>query len=445
MGYEKSILLLGAGKVTGPLVGYLLEKTSFPVTVASRTLSKAEKLVGGNPRGKAISLLVEEEKDLEKAISDSSLVISMLPWTHHLKVANLCLKLKKHLITTSYAKPEMKALDEEVKRAGLIFLNEIGVDPGIDHMSAMKIIERIRGKGGKILSFISLCGGLPAPSANDNPWGYKFSWSPKGVALAGKNSASFLRAGTIINLPAEKLFLTVLPLKIPGLGDFEVYPNRDSISYKTLYNIPEAKTMFRGTIRYPGWCRSWDALRKMGFLREEPIKTKGKTYREFTAGLIKAEPEKLENKLADFLGINPDDDIIRRFSWLRLFSDEKIPREQISPIDLLVSLMEEQMSYKEGEQDMIIMLHQFIAEYPGKVREKITSILETYGQRGGDTAMAVTVGTPPAIAAKLILEGKIKQRGVLIPTISEIYLPVLKEMEKAGVVFKEENDVDFQI
>jgi len=434
---ERNVLILGAGKVAGPLVHYLLKNTHFGVIVADCVAAKAEALVGGHPAGRALSLNVENRNELEAMIRNAEIVVSMLPYVHHITVAELCLKNKKHLVTASYVKPEMQAMDREAKEAGLIFLNEIGVDPGIDHMSAMKIINQIHAQNGRVTGFKSLCGGIPAPSSNDNPWGYKFSWSPKGVAMAGLNSAQFLKNGKIVDIPSEKLFKTVFPIEIATVGKLEFYPNRDSLSYIKVYNIPEVQDMFRGTIRYQGWSRTMQAVKKLGYLKDAPINTEGLTYRDFTALLIGETCEQLEEKTAKFLGLNTKDEIIGRFAWLGLFGDTKIPRRQISPMDLLVALMEEKMYYQEGEMDLIVMIHQFEALYSDQRKEIITSKLISYGIPGGDTAMAITVGTPPAIAVKLILQGKINARGVVIPTIPEIYEPVMAEMEKQGIVFEE--------
>ena len=434
---ENKILILGAGKVAGPLVHYLLNNTEYQIVVADCVASKAEALIAGHPRGRALAFDVENQAELEKLISGVDLAVSMLPYVHHLTVARLCLKHGKHLVTASYVKPEMQALDEQVKAAGLIFLNEIGVDPGLDHMSAMKIINHIHGQNGKVVGFKSLCGGIPAPSANDNPWGYKFSWSPKGVVLAGLNSAQFLKNGKVMEIPSEKLFETVFDLEVPGVSDFEFYPNRDSLSYLKIYNIPEAQNMFRGTIRYRGWSETVQALKKIGYLKDGVIDTDGLTYRDFTARLIGENADQLEEKLAKYLGIDAQSEIIKRFSWLGMLEAKKIVQPPIAPIDLLVALMEEKMNFREGEMDLLVMIHQFEALYPDNRAEIITSKLISYGKPDGNTAMAITVGTPPAIAVKLIMEGKIKARGVVIPTIAEIYEPVLEEMAKEGIVFEE--------
>ena len=250
----KTVLVLGAGLVTRPLVRYLLDQPDFKVIVASRTVSKAEKLIDGHPRGEAKTLLVQDEDHLKDLISGADLVISLVPWTYHPVVAKHCLELEKHLITTSYVKEAMQALDQQVKDKNLLFLNEIGLDPGIDHMSAMKIIHGVEERGGRIVSFFSYCGGLPAPEANTHPFGYKFSWSPRGVVLAGKNTGRYLKDGQGIDVPSQDLFAHTWTLEIENIGQLVAYPNRDSIPYIKTYGLKDAKSMFRGTLRNPGWC-----------------------------------------------------------------------------------------------------------------------------------------------------------------------------------------------
>jgi saccharopine dehydrogenase (NADP+, L-glutamate forming) len=260
----KHVLVLGAGLVAGPHVRYLLDVPDLHVVVASRTVSKAEALISGHPRGTAVALDVEDHGHLESLIRQADLAVSMLPYVYHPLVAALCVKHKKHMVTTSYAKDAMRALDGPAREAGVLLLNEIGVDPGIDHMSAMKVIHQVRRKGGRVASFVSWTGGLPAPEANDNPFGYKFSWSPRGVLLAGKNPARFQRDGQIVNIPGEELFDNYWPVYIEGLGEFEGYPNRDSLPYAETYGIQPSEWMFRGTLRNVGWCKTLKKMTEMG-------------------------------------------------------------------------------------------------------------------------------------------------------------------------------------
>jgi len=430
----KKVLILGAGLVSRPMVRYLLEHDGIEVTVASRTLSKAEALIKGNPKGRAFPWTVDNDGALDMLVQWADVVVSLLPYTYHLKVAKACLKHRKHLVTTSYVKPEMAALDEEAKSKDLIFLNEIGLDPGIDHMSAMKIIDDIKARGGRVTSFRSYCGALPAPEAADNPLKYKFGWSPRGVAMAGRNSARYMEDGKIIEVPGEKLFKHHWPLEIEGVGEMEYYPNRDSIPYMKLYNIEDAKTMFRGTIRYPGWSSLWAIISAMGYLNEDE-RAGGKTYREFTADLIGCSASDVEKVIMDKYSATEKE--IEKLKWVGLLSDEKIDRAKISPLDLLVDLLWSKMQYRRGERDMDILLHRIEAEFPGGKKEKHSSLLVDFGIYGQETSIAQTVSLPAAIGVKMILDGKITARGVMIPVLKEIYEPALEELESLGITFKE--------
>ena len=434
----KHVLLLGAGLVTRPLVNYLLDK-GFKLTVASRTVSKAEALVGDHPNGAVLELNVKDDAALEKLVTESDLVISLLPYTFHVKVAELCIKHVKHFVSTSYVGPEMKALDGPAKDAGVVLLNEIGLDPGIDHMSAMKIIDAVHGRGGQIKSFRSYCGGLPAPEANDNPFGYKFSWSPLGVLLAGTNDARFKEDGEIVEIPGAELFDHYKILPVEGLGEFEGCANRDSVPYIETYSIPETDTMFRGTYRNIGWCPTLKAIADLGFFDKEEREFVGMTLADYTRSFVGGTGE-LKADTAAKLGIGADDEIIGRLEWLGLFSDEPVPIEKGNSLEALAALMNEKMSYRAGERDMIILTHEFVAELPDG-RKLITSTLIDYGIPDGDSAMARTVSLPAAISARMILDGKITRPGVSIPVSADIYEPVLAELEELGIecVEKEES------
>jgi saccharopine dehydrogenase (NADP+, L-glutamate forming) len=434
----KKVLVLGAGLVTSAHVRYLLDVPEFEVTVASRTVSKAEARIGGHPRGKALALNVDDEAALEELIRHTDLAVSMLPYVYHPKVAALCVKHKKHMVTTSYVKEAMQALDEPAKKAGVILMNEIGVDPGIDHMSAMKVIHKVKGKGGKITSFVSWTGGLPAPEASDNPFNFKFSWTPRGVLLAGKNSARFLRDGKLVEIPGEDLFDHYWPVTIPGLGEFEGYPNRDSLPYMDTYGIRPTDWMFRGTLRYVGWCATLRKIADMGLLEDAPIAGLPATYREFTARLLGVSPDTdLPAFLAERWGLALDAKPITDLAWLGLFSDEPLPPGCTTAIDILAETMQSKMAYKPGERDLLVMQHEFVAEYPDH-REAITSTMIDYGIPYGDTSMARTVGLPPAIAARMILQGELAGlTGVHVPVIPEIYEPVLAELATLGISLTE--------
>jgi saccharopine dehydrogenase (NADP+, L-glutamate forming) len=434
----KKVLVLGAGLVTRPHVRYLLDVPDFEVTVASRTVSKANALIDGHPRGRAVALDVEDHAALEDQIRQADLSVSMLPYVYHPIVAALCVKHGKHMVTTSYVKDAMWALDDAAKKAGVILVNEVGVDPGIDHMSAMKVIHGVERRGGKIVSFVSWCGGLPAPEANDNPFGYKFSWTPKGVLLAGKNPARFQKNGQVIDIPGEELFGHYWPVTIEGLGEFEGYPNRDSLPYADTYGIQPSDWMFRGTLRYPGWCATMKQIAGMGLLDDTPWPNLPATYREFTARLLGVAPDTdLPQYLAQQWGMCPDSKPISDLAWLGLFSDDPLPKGQASPLDVLTARMQSKMAYKPGERDMLIMQHQFVAQYPDH-KEAITSTMIDYGVPHSDTSMSRTVGLPAAIAVRLVLHGEISGlTGVQVPVIPEIYEPVLAELARLGISLME--------
>ncbi len=266
----KNILVLGAGLVAKPLVDYFLDREGFRVDVADLAAERAVSLVAGRPGGRAVSLDIEDDGRLASLIEASDLVVSFVPYVYHPRVARHCLARGRHLVTASYVSADMKELDAEAKARGLVFLNEVGLDPGLDHMEAMRIIDRVREAGGRVVSFVSYCGGLPAPEANTNPFGYKFSWSPMGVLLASGNSARYLREGREVLLPAEGLFDRLARISVPGLGSFEGYPNRDSLSYRDAYGLEEARTILRGTLRYPGWCLTLKRIKELGLLDDRP-------------------------------------------------------------------------------------------------------------------------------------------------------------------------------
>ncbi len=430
----KKVLVLGAGLVARPHVRYLLGVPEFTVTVASRTVSKAEALVNGHPRGKALPLNVKNDAELEDLIRQHDLAVSMLPYVYHPKVAEMCVRHKRHMVTTSYVKDEMRALDAEAKAAGVILLNEIGVDPGIDHMSAMKVIHEVEGAGGRIASFKSWCGGLPAPEANDNPFSYKFSWSPMGVLLAGRNPARFQKGGEIVEVPGEELFDHCWPVTISGLGEFEGYPNRDSLPYQDVYDIEPTDWMFRGTLRNLGWCATLRRIAGMGLLDETPLAPKPATFRQFTAQILGVSPDTdLRQHLARRWDLSEDAKPITDLAWLGLFADEPLPEGQDSPIGILAARMEAKMAYQPGERDMLIMQHEFVAEYPDR-KDAITATMIDFGIPHGDTSMSRTVGLPAAIAVRLILQGQFPDlSGVHIPVIPEIYEPVLVELDRLGI------------
>jgi len=436
----KKVLILGAGLVARPLVRYLLDQPDLQVEVASRTVSKAHKLIDGHPRGVAKELNLKSEEALKKEVAAADLVISMVPYAFHPKVAELCIAHKKNMVTTSYVSDAMRKLDADARKAGIIILNEVGLDPGIDHMEAMRVIHEIHEKGGKLNGFISFCGGLPALDNNNNPFGYKFSWSPTGVLLAGKNSAQYLEDGKEVFIPAEKLFESYSLRTIEGLGVFEGYPNRNSLPYIKLYGVPETKTMLRGTLRFLGWCETIRIMVRLNVLDQEEKDWTGMTFADFLRKQMGSRAKDLKKTVSERMGIPPGLAILRRLEWLGLFSDEPLPLQKGSALDIISARMTALLSYLPGERDMIILQHEFFASYPKAGKEKIVSTLIDYGISGGDSSMSRTVGLPPAIGTKLILDGKIREIGVQIPVLPEIYLPILAELKTLNIVFKEKRE-----
>lgn len=434
----KKILVLGSGMVSRPGVHYLLEQENFQVTVTSNILEEAQALVKDFDNGTAVFLDIKEAHILEGLVKDHDITVSLLPWVFHVQVAELCVKNGKPMATASYASDGMWKLDKEAKEKGLLLLNEMGVDPGIDHMSAVKIIDEVKAEGGKVVHFYSFCGGLPAPDDNDNPFGYKFSWSPKGVVLASKSSARFLENGQEINIDGKDLFLNFRMDEIEGLGTFEVYPNRDSLPYKELYGLGDAETILRGTYRYPGWCSTLKKVVDLGLVDDTPVEgLSGKTLKQVMARLLGVdENASVAAAAAKKLDLEVDSEIIGRLQWLGLFSDEPAP-EYNNYLDILSHRLQEKLYYKDGEKDMLLMRHTFIVENSDKTRDMITSTMIDYGIPGGYSSMARTVSLPLAIGVRLMAEGKLNLTGVQIANRKEIYDPVLKELEQMNIKLEE--------
>lgn len=430
------VLLLGAGMVAKPLADYILNN-QIELTIASRTLAKAEKLIRNRKNGKALQWTNDDLNQLDQLIATHDLTVSLLPYAYHVTVAKLCIKHKKNMVTTSYVSEEMKGLDKEAKEAGIIILNEIGVDPGFDHMTAMRIIDKIQDRGGKVKEFYSLCGALAAPEAADNPFKYKFSWSPRGVIMAGNNGAKYLKGGEIVELPTENLFKNPLKIDFPEVGEMEVYPNRDSLAYIDLYGLKDVTTMYRGTFRYPDWCQIMDAIKTLGLVTYDMQSFAGKTYKKIMARQLEVYPANIKEKTAERLQLPIDNPAIIAMEWLGLFSDNMVAMEEGSNFDMVTDLMLKKMMLPEGARDMVIMLHSFLVENADGNTEVIKSRLLDYATKE-DTSIARTVALPAAIAVNMILDGKITNKGVHIPVSKGIYKPILSELEKLGIAMKEE-------
>lgn len=433
----KKILVLGAGMVSQPLVAWLLNK-GYQITLADMNKLKAIEILKDHPNGIAESLDANNEEELERMIADSDIVVSLLPYSMHLIVANFCIMHRKSMVTTSYQSPGMVELKSQIEESDIVILNEMGLDPGIDLMSAKKLIDRVHSLQGKIYNFYSLCGALPAPESVDNPLGYKFTWSPKGVMNASLNSAQYLSNGEEVIIPAEKIFYDPFKIDFPEIGLMDVYPNRDSTVYISEFGIEEAKTVLRGTIRLPGWCETLDAMKKLGLLDTNSISMQNMTYFNLIERKVGTLYPQYECQIAKFLNIEESSVAIQALKWLGYFSNETINRSTDSPFNVTSDMMFSKMMLKDGDRDMIVMQHELLVRYPGDREERIISRLLEFGTPAGDTAIAKTVALPAAIAVDMILSGELKLKGLLRPLVPEIYEPVLQRLEEMGIIMKEE-------
>ena len=443
----KQIMLFGAGKSATVLIDYLLanaEKEKWHLTVADANLQLAIDKINDSPFGTPTSFDIMDEEQRRNKIAAADIVISMLPPVLHGEVAKDCIHFSKHLLTASYVDEYIQKMKNAIADKRLIFLCEMGLDPGIDHMSAMKLIDEIHAKGGKIISFKSHCGGLVAPESDDNPWHYKISWNPRNIVMAGKAGAIYKRDNEVCKVPYEKLFDNDEMVTVPGLGDFAFYPNRDSLSYMPVYGLEETATFIRTTLRHPTFCKAWNYVVKASLTNEEKsavlTNERNCSFKNWLDKTIALHTE--ATGFADFLKrYVPEEDealIKKMFSFIGLLSDNKIPSNLSSDADVLQYALENNLSLQPHDSDMIVMLHEFVYEING-VQSVIKSSLVVKGENSLYTAMAKTVGLPLGIAAKLILNGTIKTPGLHIPTIKEIYEPVLKELELAGIKFDEQH------
>lgn len=440
----RNVLVIGAGKSTAYLLDYFLEKADeedLQITIADLNTDSLSEDVKSHQRSHLITCDITDDSQRRSAIENADVVISMLPPTMHLPVAKDCLDLEKHLVTASYISPELKELDEEVKKKGLVFLNEAGLDPGIDHMSAMKLIDGIRAQGGKILLFESFTGGLVAPESDTNLWNYKFTWNPRNVVLAGQGGAAkFIQEGTYKYIPYHKLFRRTEFLEIEGYGTFEAYANRDSLNYREAYGLQDALTLYRGTMRRVGYSRAWNLLVQLGMTDDKYRieDSKGMSYRDFTNLFLPYSPtDSVELKLRHYLKIDQDDIMWGKLLELDLFNpNKKFEIENASPAQLLQKILEEKWTLSDSDKDMIVMYHKVGYQLEGK-KKQIDANMVVLGEDRTHTAMAKTVGLPVAIIALLILNGKVKTPGVQIPIKEEIYIPVMKELDNYGIQFNE--------
>lgn len=438
----KKILLFGAGLSASTLIKYLLDHSSaetWHLDVVDHNLELTLAKLAGHPNATAHSFNALDPEQRRPYIAQADLVISMLPAAYHVDVAKDCIALQKHLITPSYISAEMRALDAQAKQAGIVIMNEIGVDPGIDHMSAMRILDHIKAIGGELESFKSYCGGLIAPESDTNPWHYKFTWNPKNVVLAGQGSAACYREMNELKyLPYHRLFQRLDHIEIEGYGQFEGYVNRDSLNYLETYHIQNVPTIFRGTLRRPPYCQAWDVFVQLG-MTDDAYVMKGSaqlTPRQFLNAFLPFETGvSVEEKFLKV--VKQRHELFDLFDFLGLFSDrEAFGIQNASPAVLLQKILVEKWQLSSGDKDMIVMYHELIYS-KDKQRFIITSAMVEEGQNERYTAMSNTVGLPVAIAAKLILNNTILERGVTLPVSQEIYAPILTELEQFGITFNE--------
>lgn len=447
----ENLLVIGAGRSASSLIKYLLEKSEslgFKVTIADLSLEMSLKKANGHKNARAIAFDIFNDQQRESEIRNAFLVISMLPAHMHIQVAKDCISYGKHMVTASYISPEMQELDEKAKEKGLIFMNEIGLDPGIDHMSAMKVINEIRDQGGSVILFESFCGGLVAPESDNNLWNYKFTWNPRNVVLAGQGGAAkFIQEGTYKYIPYNKLFRRTEFLEVEGYGRFEAYANRDSLKYRSVYELDDALTCYRGTIRRVGYSRAWDILVQLG-MTDDSYKIENSeymTYREFTNLFLPYHPtDTVEIKLRHAQKIDQDDVIWDKLLEIGIFDGEKkIGLKNASPAQILEKILSEKWSLEPNDKDMIVMYHKIGYVSNNGEKSQVDATMVCIGDDQTYTAMAKTVGLPVAIAAIKILKGEIKTPGVQLPIEREVYEPILKELEEYGVIFKEKK-VEYQ-
>lgn len=446
----KEILILGAGQSTPYLIKYLLneaQKNDWFVTVGDLSLENAQKAVNNHPNGNAIHFDINDAALRGTYFEKADLVVNMLsPVFQHL-VALDCLNHNAHMITASYENPKVRDLDADLNRKGLIVLNEMGLDPGIDHMSAMKMIHQVQNSGGIIKAFLSYGSGVPAPEVESNPLKYCITWNPRNVVRAGEVGAQYMERGSIKVLSYHHVFNRTWAVEVDGVGTMEAYPNRNSLIYQEIFGLKNVDTMIRGTLRYPGWSETWQQIVRLGLSNDTmPIPNLNEyTYRQFLGMFLPlhAPGARLEQRVANLLRINPTGKIMANLKYLGLFSEEKISDAPSTASEVMIQLLVKKLPLPEDGRDMVILQHEMDVEFPDSKdgTQRLKSTLIEYGEPGGYTAMSKTVGLPAAIAAKLILTEQLPLTGCQLPTHPVIYEPVLEELEKLGIRFKEEAQV----
>ncbi|OUR98297.1 saccharopine dehydrogenase [Flavobacteriales bacterium 33_180_T64] len=440
----RKILVIGSGKSTSYLIKYLLDKSieeELHIIVGDINIQNAKKLIGSHENANAITLDVFDKSSRQAAIENADIVVSMLPARFHVEVAKDCITYRKNMVTASYVSDDMQKLNHAVTEKGLVFMNEIGVDPGIDHMSAIKVIDSIRDKGGKMILFESFTGGLVAPESDTNLWNYKFTWNPRNVVVAGQGSAAkFLQEDSYKYIPYNRLFRRTEFLEIDGYGRFEAYANRDSLKYQSIYGLNSIKTLYRGTIRRVGFSRAWNMFVQLGLTDDSYSinDSENMSYRDFINAFLPYSPtDSTELKFRHALKIDQDDIVWDKLEELDIFSDTKMVKiKRGTPAQILQKILMDSWTLEADDKDMIVMYHKFGYELDGK-QHQIDSTMVTIGEDQTYTAMAKTVGLPVAIATLSILNEKITTPGVQIPITKEVYEPILKELENFGIKFSE--------
>ena len=443
----KNITILGAGLSSTSLIEYLLEraeKYDWQIRVGDYDFDIAKAKVNGNPRGEAFRFDVSNEEKVAEIVSSSDIVVSMMPARFHHIIARQCVKHKKEMLTASYVSKEMMELDEQAKTAGVGLYMELGVDPGIDHMSAMRIIDRLREEGKKINAFFSFTGGLVAPEYDNNPWNYKFTWNPRNVVLAGQGISMFIRNGKYKYIPYQQLFRRIMTTTVDNYGEFEIYPNRDSLSYREIYGLEDIPTIFRGTMRRPGFARAWNVFVQLGVTDDSYTieDSENMTYRDFINTFLPYEHHTpVEVKIQNLLPGIVNEEVMAKLVWLDIFSHKKVELKNATPAQILQKILEEKWHLDEGDKDMIVMQHRFEYQNGSDKKQVITSSMVMKGESQAKTAMAITVGLPLAIATKMVANGDIKLNGVNRPVIPKLYNPILDELEELGIKFSEKTEI----
>jgi len=435
----KKVTVIGAGMMAGPLTRYLLDHCNYNVTIVDQVLERAQKIVGNHPKGHPVGIRIHDSHSLDDVIKDADIVLSMVPKPVHPFVAEACLRNGKSMFTTSYETPELLAMADEAREKGLLILNELGEDPGIDHLGTMMLLHSIRKDGGKVIDLKSYGSGLPAFKYNNNPIGYKFSWDPRTLFSASQANAAYYKVGKRLEVPGERLFEEFYYVDIEGLGTFETYPNKDCSKYLIHFGLnPRTASFYRGLLRYPGYCNFMRYLINMGlFDNETTMDFTGNSYRQLSASLVRAkDSDTIEGEISEFLGIDKFADFIHRYRWLGLLDETPVRIPEGTLQDVLLDRMLEKMSYEPHGRDMIIVHIEAVAEFPENKTEKRTATMVVRGIPYGDSAMSRAVGLPIAIAAKLYLEGKIKAAGAhMPPTLPYLYPAILEELADFGFTF----------